>query len=141
MVKFGKYLLEACVPEWQPQYINYRQLKKALKRILNSLSNPSSKGRVDVQSCEGISIRPTKVVPCDDVKIVQGRFGQSRIVRLSVDESNPVPLPTNLPDILPPVRLAHRVSSPISSLLRLGLHRILSLGKKSWPFSAFCNLK
>ncbi|CEO94615.1 unnamed protein product (mitochondrion) [Plasmodiophora brassicae] len=33
MVKFGKYLAESSVPEWRDKYLDYKALKKVLKRL------------------------------------------------------------------------------------------------------------
>lgn len=100
MVKFGKYLLEACVPEWQPQYINYRQLKKALRKISNARTQPSKKAAS--VSCDAVRIESAAN---DDVKIVEGRSGQSQIVRVGSMVTTSIPLPNRLSSIVPPVRL------------------------------------
>ena len=33
MVKFGKHLEEEGVPEWKDQYVNYKKLKKLIKKL------------------------------------------------------------------------------------------------------------
>jgi SPX domain protein involved in polyphosphate accumulation len=32
MVKFGKQLLKEAIPEWRDFYVNYRKLKRCIKR-------------------------------------------------------------------------------------------------------------
>src|SRR5688572_25683538 len=37
MVKFGHYLISESVPEWKNKYLNYKHLKKLLKKITQTL--------------------------------------------------------------------------------------------------------
>jgi SPX domain protein involved in polyphosphate accumulation len=35
-MKFGKTLTQEAVPEWLPMYVNYKQLKKEIKKLLRA---------------------------------------------------------------------------------------------------------
>lgn len=44
-MKFGKYVEDNAVPEWASKYLEYKQLKKKIKRITHLPPNELDKGK------------------------------------------------------------------------------------------------
>lgn len=43
-MKFGKYVEDNAIPEWASKYLEYKQLKKKIKKIVNLPQNNLDQG-------------------------------------------------------------------------------------------------